>query len=83
MEWIILILFAQLSNAQFLWYENESDTYQIEFESTLEGTYFTDVVNPADMGINTNSIVSEFNREEGLGASLHFDLYKSVLDFSA
>jgi len=73
---------VQFSTAQFLWYENETDTYQIEFESTTAGTYFTDVTNPDDTGINTNAIVSEFNRNEGLKAFLQFDLYQPVMDFS-
>jgi len=80
---LLLCSIVQISNAQFLWYENETDTYQIEFESTTEGTFYTDVANPDDTGINTNAIVSEFNREEGLKGSLHFDLYNPVTDFSA
>ena len=79
----LLLSFVQFSNAQILWYENETDTYQIEFESATSGTYFTDVANPDDSGINTNTIVSKFNRDEGLNAFLQFDLYQPVLDFTA
>jgi len=82
LTFFLLLSFIQLSNAQNLWYENETDTYQIEFESTTAGTYFTDVPNPDDTGINTNAIVSEFNREEGLKSFLRFDLYQPVMDFS-
>ena len=78
----LLLSFVQLSNAQFSWYENETDNYQIEFESTTAGTFYTDVANPDITGINTNSIVSEFNRDEGLNAFLQFDLYRPIMDFS-
>ncbi|WP_115816017.1 T9SS type A sorting domain-containing protein [Winogradskyella eximia] len=76
------MFFVQLANAQFLWYENETNTYQIEFESTDSGTFSTDVTNPDDTGININPIVSKFDREEGLSAFLKFDLYQPVTDFS-
>ncbi|MEH1006461.1 T9SS type A sorting domain-containing protein [Winogradskyella sp. ECml5-4] len=77
-----LLFFVQLSNAQFLWYENESNTYKIEQESTSSGTFLRDVPNPNTTGINTNTTVSKFNREEGTNAFLQFDLYNAVTDFS-
>ncbi|REE08729.1 putative secreted protein (Por secretion system target) [Winogradskyella pacifica] len=77
-----LLFFVQLSNAQFLWYENESKTYKIEQESTSSGTFLRDVPNPNTTGINTNTTVSKFNREEGTNAFLQFDLYNAVTDFS-
>ena len=80
---LLLLSFVPVANAQFLWYENETDAYQIELESTTAGTFFTDITNPDDTGINTNAIVSEFNRDEGLKAFLQFDLYKPIMDFSA
>ena len=79
---LIFLFFVQIANAQFLWYENETDTYQIEFESTTAGTFSTKVTNPDNTGINTNGIVSKFNREEGLNAFLKFDLYQPVIDFT-
>jgi len=79
---LLLFFFGQVSNAQFLWYENETDTYQIEFISETAGSFTTEVTNPDDTGINTNAIVSKFNRDEGLEAFLNFDLYQSVIDFS-
>ena len=82
LTFFLILSFVQLSNAQFSWYENETNTYQIEFESTTSGTFFTDVTNPDNTGINTNAIVSKFNREEGLKAFLKYDLYKPVMDFS-
>ncbi|MEP3838644.1 MAG: T9SS type A sorting domain-containing protein [Algibacter sp.] len=79
---LFLFSFFQVSNAQFLWYENETNTYQIEFESTTAGSFFTDVTNPNNSGVNTNAIVSKFNRDEGLKSFLQFDLYRPVNDFS-
>ena len=74
--------FVQISSAQFVWYENETNTYKVEQESTTSGTFLTDVTNPDNTGINTNTTVSEFNREEGLDAFLQFDLFNAVTDFS-
>ncbi len=82
LTFFLILSFVQLSYAQFSWYENETNTYQIEFESTKSGTFFTEILNPDNSGINTNSIVSEFNRDEGLNSFLQFDLYQPVLDFS-
>ena len=79
---LLLCSFVQVSTAQFLWYENETATYQIEFISETAGNFTTEVTNPDDTGMNTNAIVSKFNRDEGLQAFLNFDLYQSVIDFS-
>lgn len=79
---LLLSSFVQLSNAQFLWYENESDTYQIEFKSTSAGTFSTEVTNPNNTGINTNTIVSKFDRDEGTKSFLSFDLFNPVEDFT-
>ncbi|WP_179348340.1 T9SS type A sorting domain-containing protein [Winogradskyella pacifica] len=81
-SFLFFLAFVQVSNAQFLWYENESNTYKIEQESTSSGTFLRDVPNPNTTGINTNTTVSKFNREEGTSAFLQFDLYKAVTDFS-
>ena len=77
-----LLSFVQISNAQFLWYENETNTYKIEKESTQFGTFLTDVLNPDITGINTNTTASQFNREEGENGFLYFDLFNPVIDFS-
>ncbi|EPR73195.1 hypothetical protein ADIWIN_1976 [Winogradskyella psychrotolerans RS-3] len=79
---MFFLAFVQISNAQFLWYENESNIYKIEQESTSSGTFLRDVPNPNTTGINTNTTVSKFNREEGTSAFLQFDLYNTVIDFS-
>ena len=81
-SFLFFLAFVQVSNAQFLWYENESNTYKIEQESTSSGTFLRDVPNPNTTGINTNTTVSKFNREEGTSAFLQFDLYNVVTDFS-
>jgi len=77
-----LLFFVQLSNAQFVWYENETNTFKIEQESTSSGTFLRDVSNPDLTGINTNATVSKFNRAQGQDAFLQFDLYNAVTDFS-
>ncbi|MDO7172426.1 T9SS type A sorting domain-containing protein [Mariniflexile sp. AS56] len=77
-----LLCFVQLSHAQFLWYENETNTYQIELESTTSGNFYTKITNPNNTGINTNAVVSKFNRDEGTSAFLKFDLYQPVMDFT-
>ena len=50
---LFLLSFIKVSNAQFLWYENETNTNQIEFKNTTAGTFFTDVTNPNNIRINT------------------------------
>jgi len=79
---IFVLAFVQLSNAQFLWYENESNTYKIEQESATFATFLRAVSNPDMSGNNTNAEVSQFNREAGQGSFLQFDLYNAVTDFS-
>ncbi|MFD1016053.1 T9SS type A sorting domain-containing protein [Winogradskyella rapida] len=78
----ILLFFLQFSNAQFVWYENETSTFKIEQESTSSGTFIREVSNPDVSGINTNATVSNFNRAQGQDAFLQFDLYNAVNDFS-
>lgn len=68
--------------AQFLWYENETDTDHLEFRNTSSGVFFTDITNPNAAGINSNTIVSKFNRDEGLKAFLDFDLYQPVTNLT-
>lgn len=80
---ILFLTFSVNCFAQFLWYENETDTYQIEYKSTSAGIFSTDVTNPDTTGINTNSIVSKFNRDEGLKSFLEFDLFSPVIDFTS
>ncbi|MBU2939807.1 T9SS type A sorting domain-containing protein [Lacinutrix sp. C3R15] len=76
------LFFVQLTNAQFLWYENETNTFKIEQESTSSGTFLRDIPNPDITGINTNNSVSKFNRAAGQEAFLQFDVYNAVTDFS-
>nr|WRH08261.1 hypothetical protein [uncultured bacterium] len=78
----LLISFVQISNAQFLWYENQTNTNKIKYESASDGTFLTAVTNPNTTGINTNSTVSQFNRNVGEKAFLKFKLYNPVTDFT-
>ena len=78
----LLLCFVQLCDAQYLWYENETNTYQIEFGSAASGTFSTDVPNPDNTGINTNTIVSKFDKAESTTAFLTFNLFNPVIDFT-
>mgnify|MGYP003644131810 CR=1 FL=1 len=79
---LALLSFIQVSHAQFLWHEDVTNTHQIEYESTTSGYYFINVTNPDNTGINTNAIVSKFNRDQGTKAFLQFDLFNYVKDLT-
>ncbi|WP_179351278.1 T9SS type A sorting domain-containing protein [Winogradskyella vidalii] len=76
------ISFVQISNAQFLWLQNETNTRKIEFVSEEYIEYTENVTNPNTSGINTNSIVSKFNRAEGTEDFLEFNLFNYVTDLT-
>ncbi|MEP2169427.1 MAG: T9SS type A sorting domain-containing protein [Polaribacter sp.] len=73
-----LLFFVQISNAQFLWFENESNTTHLEYSAVSNGTFSTDVSNPDNTGINTNSIVSRFKRNESTSAHISFGLKSPI-----
>ncbi|WP_339881473.1 T9SS type A sorting domain-containing protein [Polaribacter vadi] len=77
-----LLFFVQISNAQFLWYENESNTAHLEYLAVSNGTFSTDVNNPDNTGINTNSIVSRFERNESTSAHISFELKSPITDIA-
>lgn len=79
------LTFVQVSNAQFLWYENETNTAEITYESTSQGIFTTDVANPDITGINRNSIVSKFYKNVGESSNVSFNLTEKITsldDFS-
>ena len=82
LTFLLLLSIVQLSTAQFLWYENETNTNQIEFQNTTAGVFSTDVTNPDNTGINSNAIVSKFNRDESTTAFATFNLFNPVKNFS-
>lgn len=76
---------VQVSNAQFLWYENETEIAHLEYIESTNGNFHTGITNPDDTGINTNSIVSRFDKNNGTGSEVLFHLktpITSLSDFS-
>lgn len=76
---IIFLIFKNSTYAQFLWYENETNVNQIKFSNTLNGSFNTNTINPNIEGINTNSIVSQFNRENKDISTLTFSLTAPII----
>jgi len=81
---LLLLMFSvvQVSNAQFLWYENESNTEHLEYSGVSNGSFITNVNNPNLTGINTNSKVSQFNKDEGTGSHVSFNVKTPITSLS-
>ena len=64
---LLLLFFAQVSNAQFLWLEDETNTRKIEFtaEEDVPTNLTESFPNPNISWINAHTIVSKYNRPEG------------------
>ncbi|MDN3663913.1 T9SS type A sorting domain-containing protein [Algibacter miyuki] len=77
-----MLFFFQISNAQFLWYENESNNAHLEYLAVSNGTFSTDVSNPDNTGINTKFIVSRFERNESTSANISFQLKSPITNIS-
>jgi len=71
------------ASAQFVWYENSSNTDNIKFESALKGTFTIDETNPETSGINPNATVSKFVRDGQEGSRINFDIKRPITDFSS
>lgn len=80
--YLFLLSFVQISSAQFLWLQNETNTRKIEFVGQEYIEYTENVTNPNTLGINTNTIVSKFNRAEGTQDFLEFNLFNYVTDLT-
>ncbi|WP_179338493.1 T9SS type A sorting domain-containing protein [Winogradskyella ludwigii] len=78
------ISFVQISNAQFLWLEDQTNTRKIEFtaEEDVPTNLTGNIPNPNTLGINTHTIVSKFNRVEGTQDFLKFNLFNYVTDLT-
>ncbi len=79
---LLMLAFVSSTQAQFLWYENETNTNHLEYSKTSSGTFFTNVENPDTSGINANASVAKFNRNEGVKAFLDFNLYKPITNLT-
>ncbi|WP_139958823.1 T9SS type A sorting domain-containing protein [Flavicella sediminum] len=58
-----LFLIGNKIHAQYLWYENESETDAIFYTRSQKGTFSISENNPNDSGINTNATCSKFVRD--------------------
>ena len=75
------LLFKNEIQAQYLWYENETETENVLFTSSLDGAFTTNEANPKTDGINTNTITSMFIREPNVTRGFsYFSLPQSLLE---
>ncbi|WP_405297062.1 T9SS type A sorting domain-containing protein [Algibacter sp. Ld11] len=75
-----LLLFGSKIQAQSLWYENESQTENIIFTNTLEGTFTLNEPNPNTSGINTNTVSSKFERKANVTRGfLYFEIPQNIV----
>ncbi|KGL62196.1 T9SS type A sorting domain-containing protein [Polaribacter sp. Hel1_85] len=81
---IVFLFSVQVSNAQFLWLEDETNTRKIEFtaEEDIPTNLTGNIPNPNTSGINTHTIVSKYNRPEGTSDFLSFNLFNYVTDLA-
>ena len=83
-SFLLLLFSVQVSNAQFLWLEDETNTRKIEFtaEEDVPTNLTGNFTNPNTSGINTHTIVSKYNRPAGTSDFLHFNLFNYVTDLT-
>ena len=82
--YLFFLSFVQISSAQFLWLEDETNTRKIELtgEEDVPSEYTHNWTNPNTSEMNTNTIVSKFNRAAGTSDFLHFNLFNYVTDLT-
>ena len=82
---IIIFSFFTIGSiaAQYLWYENSSNTNNITFDSATKGIFTTDEINPETSGINSNTTVSTFVRDGQENSRIRFNLEEPITDFSS
>ncbi|WP_303450034.1 T9SS type A sorting domain-containing protein [Wenyingzhuangia sp. 2_MG-2023] len=72
----LFLLLGNKIHAQHLWYENETETENITFTRTVDGTFTTDETNPDVSGININTTSSKFVRNADVNRGFtYFDLF--------
>lgn len=79
---LIALFFLFYTQAQVVWYENESNTSYITLSSATKGTFSTNEVNPETIGINTNSVSSKFIRDGQVSPFIYFNLPIPVTDLT-
>ncbi|WP_179336173.1 T9SS type A sorting domain-containing protein [Winogradskyella costae] len=82
---IILFIFFSLTPvaAQQVWYENSSQTNNIQFSNTQQGLFTIDETNPETNGINSNATVSKFERNGQENSRIIFDLSVPITNLSS
>ncbi|MEP5600841.1 MAG: hypothetical protein ABJL44_07430, partial [Algibacter sp.] len=74
-----LFLFVNKIQAQYLWYENETETENILFSESDSGTFTTNETNPDQTGINTNTTSTKFIRDSNVTRGFsYFKLYEPI-----
>ena len=74
-----LFLFVTNTKAQYLWYENETQTEDIYYTNSSSGTFTTNNMNPNTNGVNTNAVSSRFVRDPGASDGFtYFDLENPI-----
>ena len=58
-----LFLFVTNTKAQYLWYENDTQTELISFTNSSSGNFTTNETNPNINGVNSNAVTSKFVRQ--------------------
>ncbi|QXP63037.1 T9SS type A sorting domain-containing protein [Polaribacter sp. HaHaR_3_91] len=70
------LLLGNKTHAQHLWFENETETENITFSRTVDGTFTTAETNPDVSGVNTNTKSSKFVRDANVTRGFtYFELF--------
>lgn len=81
---LISVAFVSMSHSQYLWYENETNTTNIDYKGGKQGHFFTHVENPDSSGLNANVKVSKYIRNTGTEeAYIDFNLYQPIKEAQA
>ncbi|MEP5340997.1 MAG: T9SS type A sorting domain-containing protein [Algibacter sp.] len=74
-----LFLFVTKVEAQYLWYENETETEAILLTNSKFGVFTTNETNPDTNGENTNSLCSKFIRQASKSKGFtYYDLQQPI-----
>ncbi len=75
-----LFLFGNKIHAQFLWYENETETENVLSLNNTNGVFTKNEANPDVNGINTNTISSKFVRNANVTKGFsYFELPQNII----
>jgi len=78
----LIITSITVGNSQYLWFEPETDTYDITFTKSENGLFTpSNATNPDSNDSNTN--VSKFERDEDTFAFVNFDLNNPITDLTS